>query len=568
MTDTETRPPTSPDAPGTEQTAETSAEERNRRDQRSSSAPALGPREALRFVWTQLTSMRTALVLLFALALAAIPGSLIPQRSISPIRVSEWIRTHPTLGPVYDQVGLFQVYSSPWFSAIYLLLFVSLLGCIIPRIMVYARALRAEPTRTPRRLTRLPVSRTAEVDESPTVVLDRAEAALRKQRYRVRRRTDEHGDSVSAERGYLREAGNLVFHVSLIFVLLGVAITSLIGYRGSAVVVVGNGFSNSSSQYDDFSSGGAFRESMLKPFTVVVEKFIVRFEGGPVQTGAARQFTATMQVTDAPGATPQTETLEVNHPLTVDGTTVHLLGHGYAPVVTVKDGHGDVAYSGPVPFLPQDGNFTSVGVIKVPDGRPDRLAFQGIFVPSGVDGGQPISVFPDWLNPLLYLNAYAGPPKEETGAAESIYSLDATGLTQFKDGDQPLRFALKPGQTRQLPDGKGSIRFDGVDRWVKLQIGYAPGIPLIVGSVAVAVTGLCLSLFVRPRRIWVRAKTQPAVGAGGPEGATRTLVELGGLDRADARTGLDDDLDELTLVAAGNTARSSDRTAVAHPLED
>ena len=74
-------------------------------------APTLGPLGGLRWLWTQLTSMRTALVLLFALAVAAVPGSLIPQRDVSPIRVSDFITQHPTLGPIYDKVGLFNVFT-------------------------------------------------------------------------------------------------------------------------------------------------------------------------------------------------------------------------------------------------------------------------------------------------------------------------------------------------------------------------------------------------------------------------------------------------------------------------
>ena len=142
-------------------------------------APALGLVGLLRWLWTQLTSMRTALVLLFALAVAAVPGSLIPQRKVSPIRVSDFIDQHPTLGPIYDKVGLFAVFSSAWFSAIYLLLFVSLIGCIVPRVGVYARALRTPPPRTPRNLARLPAYATASLTDGETEdeVLDRAAAA-------------------------------------------------------------------------------------------------------------------------------------------------------------------------------------------------------------------------------------------------------------------------------------------------------------------------------------------------------------------------------------------------------
>jgi cytochrome c biogenesis protein len=528
MTDTQTRPSAADRSPGV--------------DPAGPDLPRLGWRGGLRFLWTQLTSMRTALVLLFALAVAAIPGSLIPQRKVSPIRVDDFLTQHPTLGPLYDKLGLFHVFTAPWFSAIYLLLFVSLVGCIVPRVGVYVRALRAQPPHTPRNLRRLPAYASAEVS-NPADVLERAATTLRRQRYRVR---VEDG-AVSAERGYLREAGNLVFHVSLLVLLLGVAIGALWGYRGTGVVIVGQGFSNTVTQYDDLSAGAEFADSDLSPFNVTVKDFDVKFETGPVQRGAARLFKATVQVTDAPGDAPRTQTLEVNHPLHVDGSTVHLIGHGYAPVVTVKDGQGNVAFSGPVVFLPQDGNFTSAGAIKAPDARAQRLGFEGFFLPSAVQSGSaaPTSAFPDALNPALFLNVWSGPPKVETGVPENVYSLDTTGMTQVKgDNGAPLRIALQPGQGVTLPHGLGSIEMNGWTRWVKLQVGDTPGAAISLGAIGFAVLGLCLSLFVRPRRVWVK------VGRAGAEDAP-TVVEVGGLDRADARGGLTEDVADLAAELAG-----------------
>ncbi|MFL6064043.1 MAG: cytochrome c biogenesis protein ResB [Friedmanniella sp.] len=522
--------------------------------------PQLGWRGGFRFVWTQLTSMRTALVLLFALALAAIPGSLIPQRSISPVRVADFVRDHPTLGPVYDRLGLFHVFTSAWFSAIYLLLFLSLVGCIIPRVAVYARALRARPPRTPRNLSRLPAYARTDLARAGDA-LERAAALLRRRRYRV----DVDGASVAAERGYLREAGNLVFHVSLLFVLLGVAVASLYGFRGTSVVVVGQGFANNLTQYDDLSAGASFSEKDLHPFSVTVKKFDVAFETGPVQRGAARLFRADVEVTDTPGATPHAETLEVNKPLSIDGTTVHLIGHGYAPKVTVKDGDGNVAFSGPVVFLPQDGQFTSAGAVKVPDARPERLAFEGFFLPTAVttNGGAPTSGFPDALNPTLFLNGWYGPPKVESGAPENVYSLDTTGLSPMKDAKgAPARFALQVGDTIALPDGKGSITLDGWDRWVKLQVGDSPGVPISLAAIVFAVLGLCLSLFVRPRRVWVRVSERPGGGS---------VLEVGGLDRADARAGLTEDVAELAEELSGRSrdpAHASPGSSPDEPLDD
>lgn len=503
-----------------------------------------GPREMVRWVWTQLTSMRTALALLFLLALGAIPGSLIPQRSQSAIKVRDFKAANPGLDRFYEPLGMYDVYTSPWFSAIYLLLFVSLIGCILPRIRVYWRAVRSQPPAMPARLDRLPEHRLLGAADGvdQTTALAQAEEWLRARRFRVARGAGRDGvEGISAERGYLREFGNLLFHLSLVFVLLGVAWNNLMGFKGSTVMVEGQGFSNVITQYDEYRAGAWVDTDELNPFTLKLDKFIVKFETGQVQRGAARDFQAQLSV-DADGEKAQ-QTVRVNHPVTIDGDKVHLIGHGYAAHVTVRDGKGDVAWQGPVVFLPQDGNFTSSGVVKAPDARPDRLAFQGIFLPTAPEQGMMgHSLFPDAYNPKLFLNAWWGTPKQETGRPENVYALDTTGMTQFTQGDDILRFVLTPGQGYDLPDGKGSIQFDGWSRWTKVQISRAPGLPLTFGSIAAAVLGLCLSLFVRPRRLWLRPRRA--------EDGT-LLVEVAGLDRADARTGLGEHVAELGSTAAG-----------------
>src|SRR5512134_3691094 len=252
-----------------------------------SAPPALTPRELGRWAWRQLTSMRTALVLLFLLALAAVPGSIIPQRDVDAIAVSRWQDAHPRLTPVYDALGLFSVYDSVWFSAIYILLMVSLVGCILPRTRIYWRAMRARPPKAPRNLSRLPESRTFTLAEEPSAVLDRAREVLRRRRYRVDVSTDE----VAAERGYLREAGNLLFHVSLLVVLVGFALGGLYGYTGGVIVVNGQGFSNSLSQYDDFA-----------PFEFTVDDFRVKFLESGEQAGMPTEFSADLTYTERPGA--------------------------------------------------------------------------------------------------------------------------------------------------------------------------------------------------------------------------------------------------------------------------
>ena len=485
--------------------------------------PALRPWEFARWVWRQLTSMRTALILLFLLALAAIPGSLIPQTAVDPSAVVAFRNQHPGLAPVFDRLGLFAVYTSVFFSAIYLLLMLSLVGCIVPRLRVYARAVRARPPRAPRNLSRLSAYQHWETSEPVTAVADRAAALLRRQRRRTEIFRTADGVVVSAEKGYLREAGNLVFHLALLIVLVGVAVTHLYGFKGSASVIAGEGFSDSLIQYDDFTPGARFHPADLAPFAFTVKHFYVDWQRQGAGRGTPVSFDAALSVSDSPGATPYPYDLRVNSPLVVDGTSVFLVGHGYAPDVTVRDGKGNVAYSGPVVFLPQDGSFVSFGVIKVPDAAPSQLGFEGYFFPTAAlsPQGQPYSAFPATDNPVLSLIGYRGNLGLDGGAAQSVFMLDKSRLSRITKPDgTPRPLLLRPGQTLSL-GGKASIRFNGYSSWVKLQISRAPGKVIPLAGVLLAIVGLLGSLFVRPRRTWVRAR----------EVAGRTVVEVAGLDR-------------------------------------
>jgi len=86
-------------------------------DAASVAQPKLGFVGWMRFGWRQLTSMRTALLLLLLLAIAAVPGSLVPQRSSDPNGVTQYFSDNPRLAPILDSVQMFDVYTSAWFSS-------------------------------------------------------------------------------------------------------------------------------------------------------------------------------------------------------------------------------------------------------------------------------------------------------------------------------------------------------------------------------------------------------------------------------------------------------------------
>lgn len=473
----------------------------------------------LRFFWRQLTSMRTALLLLLLLALAAIPGSLVPQVSSDPNGVVQYKANNPTLAPILDSLGVFTTYYSVWFSAIYLLLFISLIGCVIPRAKHHFDALRARPPKTPGRLERLEGFTTRRTIEDATSAIDSAQALLKRLGYR----TEVYGDSVSAERGYLRETGNLVFHIALIGVLVTVGIGGGFGYTGQRVVVEGYAFNNSLASYDSFNPGRFFNDAALEPYSIALDSFKpVYEESNEHAIGQPIDYTANVTTT-VRGQQPRKETIKVNSPLEIGGTQVYLLGNGYAPVVTVRDADGNVVFSQPTACLPQDANLRSICVIKVPDGLDQQIGMLGFFYPSAVTTttGELASNYPDLINPILTLNVYTGDLGLDNGIGTNAYALNTDSLTQIAGIDSETKaIRLGPGDTVDLPGGLGSIELTAIPRFASLDVHHDPSQVWVLVFAVLVVGGLVTSLFIPRRRVWVK------LTAGG-------TVEYAGLARGD-----------------------------------
>lgn len=495
--------------------------------------PRLGFLGMLRWAWRQLTSMRTALFLLLMLAVAAVPGSLFPQRPSSPAEVTQYLSDNPVSGPIMDWFKLFDVYSSPWFAAIYLLLFTSLVGCVLPRAKIHWKAMRSAPPRTPKRLSRLAEYGTVEIPagsgiDAETAVKDAADV-LKARRYRVDvRDLDTDRPSVGAEVGFLKEVGNLIFHTAMIGVLAAIAFSGLFGYSGQRVLVEGETFVNTLTGYDTFTPGANFGEDKLSPYSVQLDRLVVKYDRSTeAHYGQPLDFNATLSVKDKPGADAETKTLKVNEPVAVGGTNVYLVGNGYAPVVTIKDGDGKVAFQGPVITIPTDGAYTSLMVIKVPDAKPEQLGFVGFFLPTALvdEKGVAFGSDPDPFNPQLNLNAYTGDLGLDSGVPRNVYTLDTSKLTEINSRNVDAGgIVLAPGNSYTLPDGNGSISFDGIKRFAALDIRHDPGQVYVLVFALLALAGLMASLFMSRRRVWVRTGNHP-------DG--RTMVEFGLLARGE-----------------------------------
>lgn len=439
-----------------------------------------------RYLWRQLTSMRTALILLLLTGLAAIPGSLLPQRTNGPMPVQDYFRANPGLAKFLDKLWMFDVYGSPWFSAIYILLFISLIGCVIPRVIEHAKALLTVPPAAPSKLDRMEYFQTFAGDFAT------AENYLRSKHFRVR----QEGDWISAEKGYLREFGNVLFHLSLILILIGVSVGSLFGMKGDSILNIGERFTNIPTNYDSITYGKLFSDKMLPPFVIKADNFVAKYNPA---TNMPEDYTLYVSVADKPSAKPVKKIVKVNSPLDFGSTSVYLQANGYSPLVTVRNASGSIVFQGAVPLLPQDGNLSSTGAIKVPDTSP-QIGFVTSFFPTyeQVKGQPARSSYPEALDPRLFIATYVGDLQIDNGTPQSVYKLNTDKMVQVG-----LK-SLKVGESFKFNDG--SLTFEGYVPWVNLNIVRDPGKQIALIGGILAILGLLASLFTRHRRVWIRQK--------------------------------------------------------------
>ena len=214
---------------------------------------------------------------------------------------------------------------------------------------------------------------------------------------------------------------------------------------------------------------------------------------------------ADVTVTDDSGS--REAVLKVNDPLTVGGSSMYLLGNGFAPVITVRDAQGAVVFSQPVVFLSQDANLTSVGVVKVPDGLSEQLGMKGFFYPTAteLDSGALTSSNPNPDLPTVTFNVYTGDLGLDAGVPSNVFELNTDTMTQIAGNHTDIKVILGLGDRVELPGGLGSLEFTELKRFIGVDIRHDPT-QLGVGlSTALAIVGLLISFSTRRRRVWVIA---------------------------------------------------------------
>jgi cytochrome c biogenesis protein len=494
----------------------------------ASQAPLTRPtvRQSVALVWRTLRSMRTALILLLLIAVASIGGSLLPQVPNSPERVADYLVAHPFWGEVFWRAGLFDVFGSWWFTLLTVLLFTSLVACLIPRSRAMVRAIGQRPIQA----REIDTFRHYAERTVPMPPRDAAEAVERVLRRRLFRTTRE-GTAVAAEKGVMRELGSLVFHWAFVLLLIGVVVGKGTGYSGRATVAEGDVWTDAALNYDPGSlrpgrlfdgghSGAGLR--------------LVRYEDEFSETGMPREFLSTVELLDPDGRVVRTQEIRVNQPAKFEGLHIFQFGFGWAPVLEVEH-EGTAIADGPL-IVGQERSPEGVsqlampwlGFVKLPSLEP-QVAVELELWPDGrafFSEGQPMVTE---FQPLIRYTVWEGRLVDPSlrGLDTRFMEEKASGVIAGGWTVDLERGCLVSGPPGEVLTGASAacpgdgtpgltMTFSDLVRYSVFQVSRDVGVPIVLVAAILIVLGLLPALYTARRKLWVRAEP-------GPDGTTLSV---------------------------------------------
>jgi cytochrome c biogenesis protein len=411
--------------------------------------------QALHKLWRILGSTRLTAILLAVLLLASLLASLFPQMPPDPAASEPWLAAvrlrYRNITDLLYALGLFDAYHASWFLGLLAALLLNTLFCTVQRLPRLWRSLTQPPL----------VSRPAAFYQGfahraewslPSVEagLPVAQQVLAGHRYRIYLQWDEAAGyaSLYAELGRWAQAGTLVSHLAVLLLVIAVLARPTLGWSETGVILL---------------PGQAYSPGREPALAMEVGQLTI--ERHP--DGQPRNYWVPLTV-EVDGATATSQTVGINHPLTLRGIAFHLQSYGPAAQVTTPDQTYNLPFiEGPA----QEITLPEAGILLRVAHRPEATLTSDI--------------------------------KRDTLFVEAIGADgDLLGSGTVANGDEivvqgmPITFSLS--------------------YYTIWQISHDPTFGLAVGAASLMLAGLLVSLWVPYRRLWLRIESTSArmVGTG------------------------------------------------------
>ncbi|GAB2961473.1 cytochrome c biogenesis protein ResB [Micromonospora polyrhachis] len=422
----------------------------------------ISPRDLVDRIYRFLISKRTGLTLILAMGLLTLVGTLLEQ---APDRVRDdpqayasWLDSvRPKYGgwtnPL-NMAGMFEVFSSVWFKSVTILLAVSILACTIHRTpQLWKRAMHPRIHVAEAFFSHAGLRAKVTLPLPPEQAIEQVRAALNGRRFRTI--TDPRGPGLNlySDRFRYTPFGTVLAHLGFVVILGAVLISATTGFKNTqfpvtvgtrADVGYGTGLTVEARSFSDtYHADG-------RPKDYVSELVLYRGD---------RELAS--------------QEVRVNSPLRWEGVTFYQSYFGVSAVMQVKDSSGKNIFDAGVPlsFTSDDGQ-NAIGQFTMPD---QNLM---VYVVSAASGQ---------VDPTIR----AGQVRLEIFRMDSEQAIGAE--------------VLSPGQPTTI--GDLTYTFERERQFTGLIVSRDPGALWVWVGSSLMMLGLCLVLFFRHRRIWVRVRS-------------------------------------------------------------
>ncbi|MBD2129988.1 cytochrome c biogenesis protein [Microcoleus sp. ZQ-A2] len=400
-------------------------------------------------LWRQLLSvlgdLRLAIVLLLAIALFSISGTVIEQGQSLAFYQSNYPEDPALFGflswKVLLTLGLDHVYRTWWFLSILILFGSSLTACTFTRQFPALKAARRWTFYTePRQFQKLALSAELETGNHNSLT-----ALLEKRRYKV----FQEGDTLYARKGIVGRIGPIVVHASMLMILAGSIWGALTGFMAQEMVASGNTFQIK----NIIDAGPLATPKTLNDWSVRVNRFWIDY----TPEGGIDQFYSDLSVVDQAGKDVDQQTIYVNKPLRYRGVTIYQTDWGIAAVRV---------------------RLNKSPIFQIPMAQLDT---QG--------KGR---LWGTWI-----------PTKPDMSQGASVLARDLQGTLLVYDAAGKLVSTVRPGMATQV--NGITLKVDDVIGSTGLQIKADPGIPMVYTGFGLLMLGVIMS-YVSHSQIWALQK--------------------------------------------------------------
>ncbi|BAU40803.1 cytochrome c biogenesis protein [Leptolyngbya sp. O-77] len=388
-----------------------------------------------------LADLRLAIVLLLAIALFSVSGTVIEQGQSLAFYQENYPESPALFGfltwKVILTVGLDHVYRTWWFLALLILFGSSLIACTFTRQFPTLKAAQKWSYYTqPRQFEKLAMS--AEVDAA---TLDGLEPLLQRKGYRLFR----EGDRLYARKGIVGRIGPIIVHASMILVLLGSIWGAMTGFFAQEMIPSGETFT----VQNIFDAGPWAERQIPKDWSVRVNRFWIDY----TPEGNIDQFYSDLSVLDASGQEVKRKTIHVNEPLRYKGVTLYQADWAIAAVRV---------------------QLNNSPILQIPMGQ--------------LDTGGAGRLWGTWL-----------PTKPDLSEGVSLIAKDLKGTVLVYDQDGQLISTVRAGMATEV----NGVRLTVAELVgsTGLQIKADPGIPIVYTGFGLLMISVLMS-YVSHSQVW------------------------------------------------------------------